>query len=292
LLARGYSASVVIRSLIALGHLGRWMEREALAVDQLTAEAISTFLVEYRSDCGRLPTASVWPLFEHLRAEGAVPPEPPAVVAPVEQLVGEYREWLRGARGLAPVTVRNSERLARRFLAQRVSADDRRGVRRITAAEVNDFLMRECARLSPGSAGCFTYRLRSLLRYLAFRGVADPGLALAVPRIARWREATIPQFPSRPEVDRLFVPDPRRPAAPHLAVPGAVWRRPVTLLSRRWRPAFWRGGRRERSCPAGRPCPGAIGDRSASYCPADAALAGARRRLDPLDRQRRPGAQR
>jgi hypothetical protein len=88
-----------------------------------------------------LPTASVWPLLEYLRAEAAVPPEPPAVVAPVDQLVGEYREWLLGERGLAPVTVRSSEQLALRFLAQRVSADDPRGVRGITAAEVNDFLV-------------------------------------------------------------------------------------------------------------------------------------------------------
>jgi site-specific recombinase XerD len=151
-----------------------------------------------------LPTASVWPLLEYLRAEGAVPPEPPAVVAPVDQLVGEYREWLLGERGLAPVTVRSSGQVAHRFLAQRVSADNPRGVRGITAAELNDFLMRECARLSIGSVGCFTYRLRSLLRYLAVRGVADPGLALAVPRVARWREATIPQVPTRPEIDRLF----------------------------------------------------------------------------------------
>jgi hypothetical protein len=54
---------------------------------------------------GRLPTASVWPLLEYLRAEAAVPPEPPAVVAPVDQLVGEYREWLLGERGLAPGAV-------------------------------------------------------------------------------------------------------------------------------------------------------------------------------------------
>ena len=59
--------------------------------------------------------------------------------------------------------------------------------------------------MSPGSAACFTYRLRSLLRYLAVRGVADPGLALAVPRVARWREATIPQFPTRPEIDGLLA---------------------------------------------------------------------------------------
>ena len=47
-IARGcsgrYSPSVVIRSLIALGHLGRSMEREALAVDQLTTAVVSTFV--------------------------------------------------------------------------------------------------------------------------------------------------------------------------------------------------------------------------------------------------------
>ena len=204
LLERGYSSSVVIRSLIALGHLGRWMEREALEVDQLTAAAVRAFLAEYRSIRGRLPTASVWPLLEYLRVAGAVPREPRATASPLERLVGEYREWLRCERGLAPVTVRSSGHVAHRFLGQRVSPGDPRGARGITAGDVNDFLVRECARLSPGSAGCFTYRLRSLLRYLAVCGLADPGLALAVPRVARWREATIPQVPTRPEIDRLL----------------------------------------------------------------------------------------
>jgi hypothetical protein len=129
------------------------LERNALAVDQLTAGTVGRFLAEYRDDRGRLPGASAWPLLEYLHAEGAVPPEPRAVVAPVEQLLGEYREWLLCERGLARVTVRASEQLARRFLAERVSLDDPRGVRRITAAEVNAFLMRECARVSSGSAG-------------------------------------------------------------------------------------------------------------------------------------------
>jgi site-specific recombinase XerD len=205
LAGRGYSPSVVVRSLVTLAHLGRWLERNALAVNQLTAKAVSCFVAEYRSDRGRLPGGSVWPLLEYLRAERAVPAEPPAVVAPVEQLVGEYREWLLCERGLAPVTVRSSERFARRFLAGRVCASDRCGVLGITAGEVNAFLVRECARVSSGSAGCCTYRLRSLLRYLSVRGVADPGLARAVPRVARWREATIPQFPARPEIDRLLA---------------------------------------------------------------------------------------
>jgi site-specific recombinase XerD len=205
LLGRGYSPSVVTRSLITLGHLGRWLEGKALAVDHLTAEAVSGFLAEYRDDRGRLPGASVWPLLEYLRAEGAVPSEPPAALAPVERQMSEYGEWLLLERGLAPVTVRRSQQVARRFLARRVSADDPRGVLGITAGEVNDFLVRECARVSSGSAGSCTYRLRSLLRYLAVRGFADPGLAHAVPRVARWREATILQFPSRPQIERLLA---------------------------------------------------------------------------------------
>jgi integrase/recombinase XerD len=205
LVGRGYSPSVVVRSLVTLGHLGRWLERNAVAVDELTAGAVSGFIAEYRDDRGRLPGASAWPLLEYLRAEGAVPPEPRAVVAPVVQLLGEYREWLLCERGLAPITVRASEQLARRFLAERVSPDDPRGVRRITAAEVNAFLMGECARVTGGSAACCRYRLRSLLRYLAVRGFADPGLAHAVPRVARWREATIPRFPTRPQIDRLLA---------------------------------------------------------------------------------------
>ena len=104
LVERGYSPSVVVRSLVTLGHLGRWLERNALAVDQLTAEAVSGFLAEYRDDRGRLPGASVWPLLEYLRAEGAVPPEPSARLVPVEQLVREYRQWLLCERGSAPRT--------------------------------------------------------------------------------------------------------------------------------------------------------------------------------------------
>ena len=205
LLERGYSPSAAIRSLIALGHLGRWMEREELAVGGLTAEAVSTFLAEYRSARGRLPTASVWPLLEYPRAASGVAPEPPAAATPAEQQLAEYHDWLARERGLAPVTVRGSEQLARRFLAQRASAGDPGGVQGITAAEINAFLVLECGRVSTGSAGCCTYRLRSLLRYLAVRGLADPGLAVAVPRIARWRHASIPQFPTRPDIARLLA---------------------------------------------------------------------------------------
>lgn len=74
----------------------------------------------------------------------------------------------------------------------------------ITGTELNRFLAQECGRVSDASAVAYAGRLRSLLRFLAARGLTDPGLEQAVPRIARWRRATILHFPSKPDVDRLL----------------------------------------------------------------------------------------
>jgi hypothetical protein len=180
------------------------MQRDTLAVDQPSDERVGAFLAEYRRDRSHSPSASVWPLLVYLRAQGAVTPESSRAVTPVAQLVDEYRDWLLDQRGLAPSTVRVSA--ARPPIPHRARLPGRpaRGVR-IIAAEVNGFLLRECARLSTGTAGCCTYWLRSLLSYLAVRRLADPGLADAVPRAARWREATIPQFPARLDIDRLLA---------------------------------------------------------------------------------------
>ena len=204
LLQRGYSPSAATHALGTLGHLGRWMTREGLTVDQLNATHVGAFLVAYRCDCDRLPQASIWPVLDYLRVEGAVAPEPPAATGALEQLLDDYRQWLLRDRGLATVTVTGREQLARSFLIERVSRQDPRGIAGLTAGDINAFLLRECARVRPATAGSFACRLRSLLRYLAVRGHVDPGLADAVPKIARWREATIPQFPTRPQIERLL----------------------------------------------------------------------------------------
>jgi hypothetical protein len=79
LLERGYAPSVVIRSLGTLGHLGRWMERDALEVDQLSNERVGGFLAEYRRDRGNLPRASVW---QARRADGPHRPTPAGLPRP------------------------------------------------------------------------------------------------------------------------------------------------------------------------------------------------------------------
>jgi integrase len=61
------------------------------------------------------------------------------------------------------------------------------------------------ARVKLGSAGCYADRLRSLLRFLSVRGLADPGLAQCVPSVGSWREAGIPETLPRPEIERVLA---------------------------------------------------------------------------------------
>lgn len=204
LLELEYSPLTVTHSLGALGHLGRWMAREGLDVGQLDDDAVRRFLAAHVKDRGRLPTASVVPLLEYLRREGVVAPQPAGPMTPLDRLIGEYRDWLLVTRALAPSTVRGCVALARRFLAQRISPQDELGVEHLAGSDVTGFLLGECARVRAASAGCYAIRLRSILRFLGVRGLADPGLVACVPSVARWRVAGLPQFPPRLQIERLL----------------------------------------------------------------------------------------
>jgi hypothetical protein len=181
LLELGYAPLSATHSLAALGHLGRWMDREGLDADQLNGGVMKAFLAAHVKEHGHLPSAGVMPLLDYLRSAGVVAPEPTRRRSPLDGFLGEYREWLAVERALSPDTVSGYTRLARRFLAERVSADDELGVERLTGADVTGFLLRESARVKPGSVCCHANQLRQLVRYLSMRGFADPGLAEAVP---------------------------------------------------------------------------------------------------------------
>jgi site-specific recombinase XerD len=204
LLELGHAPLSVTRSLTALGHLGRWMDRHDIDVEQLDDDVLKAFLADHVAEYGRLPSAGVMPLLDYLRDEGVTAPAPARQGTPLDRFLDDYRDWLAVERELLPETVRGYTRLAHRFLAERVSVEDELGVERLAGADVTGFLLREAARVRPGSVCCHANQLRQLLRYLGMRGFVASGLAAAVPSVGRWREAGIPQFPARPAIERLF----------------------------------------------------------------------------------------
>jgi site-specific recombinase XerD len=208
LLELGYTPGTVRGMLRVLGQLGRWMAGEGLEPGQLDDAAIEAFLAARRAGGDRrVPTVrALGQLVRYLREVGVVAPEGGRPeLTPLEQLIGEYREWLVVERGLAAATVLRYEKLARRFLGERVAPRKERGAEHLTGGEVSAFLVRECARVSLGSAKGRVAELRSLLRFLYLRGFTELALADAVPPVAGWRETGIPQTIARGEVQRLLA---------------------------------------------------------------------------------------
>lgn len=208
LLELGYTPGTVRGMLRVLGQLGRWMEAEDLEPGRLDDAAIEAFLAARRAGGGRrVPTVrALGQLVRYLREVGVmVPEEGRGELPPLEELLGVYRVWLVVERGLALATVHRYETLARRFLGERVVPDDAFGVAGLTGTEVSAFLVRECARVSLGSAKGRVAELRSLLRFLHVRGLTASALVESVPPVAGWRDTGIPQTIGRGEVERLLA---------------------------------------------------------------------------------------
>ena len=193
LVARGYTASTVRNMLKELGQVGRWLTAEELEAELLDEERITAFIVaRHAAGCRRAPgPRAMAPLLSYLREVGVVAAVQPQRT-PLELLLAQYRKWLVDERGLAASTVLRYENTARRFLTEQAMVEGVFTPTGLTGSDVNAFLLRECSRVSAGSAKGRVAELRSLLRFLYLQGITPLRLGTAVPPVGGWRLATLP----------------------------------------------------------------------------------------------------
>lgn len=203
---RGYTPLTIRNMLKDLGQVGRWLEQTGVEVGQLDEQRMLDFLAARRSAGGRgVPgQRAMRPLLSYLREAGLVP-APVPVATPVALLLQEYRRWMVAERGLAPMTVLRYERTARHFLDGHAVVGGELRPQQLTGIQVHAFLLDECARVSTASAKGRVVELRSVLRFLAVRGMTSPTLAEAVPAVAGWREATVPPTMSSADIAALLA---------------------------------------------------------------------------------------
>jgi site-specific recombinase XerD len=202
---RGYTPQTVRNMLKDLGQVGVWMSATGLETVQLDEDAMVTFLAA-RQAAGRrraLGPRAMIPLLTYLRGAGVTPAALPPQT-PVGALLAEYRTWLVQERGLAPATVLRYENTARRFLQQQAMAGGVLQPAGLTGADVNEFLLRECDRVSAGSAKGRVAELRAVLRFLYLRGLTPLRLGTAVPPVGGWRLATLPPTMTAADVQLLL----------------------------------------------------------------------------------------
>ncbi|HYB24049.1 MAG TPA: tyrosine-type recombinase/integrase [Solirubrobacteraceae bacterium] len=203
LVEQGYSLWSVQFQLLLVAHVSRWMQSEGLEAAQLTSPVVERFLVERRRQgyVTKLSPKGIHPLLAYLDGLGVLPASE-RVCTPVDRLVGAFRRYLLEERALTAGSAVLYQRVARQFLEERSDplADD---LARLSAAEVNAFVLREARRRGRASALTMVCALRSLLRYLHVRGLIATRLATAVPSIPNRRE-DLPRGLASGQVRRLL----------------------------------------------------------------------------------------
>ena len=211
LLRQGYTRTSAEQHVCFLAHLDRWMSAEGIGLDQLSGPVVERYLdqrrvagyVEYRS------VKALRPLLDYLAPLGVLPVREEVPPSPVEELLGRYRRYLVGERGLTAGTARGYVDFVRPFVASRVRGEvlDLAG---ITAADVTGFVLASCPGRAVGSAKLIVCALRSLLRWLHLTGQLPSSLASAVPSVAGWRLSALPKGLEPGELRRLLASCDRR----------------------------------------------------------------------------------
>jgi integrase/recombinase XerD len=211
LLRQGYSRTSAEQHVCFIAHLDRWMRAEGVGVDGLTGPVIERYLTQRRAAGYReyRSVKALRPLLDYLAPLGILPAAEEVPPGPVEELLGHYRDYLVGERGLTAGTARGYVDFVRPFVATRLGGGvlDLSGV---TAAEVIGFVRSACPGRAVGSAKLIVCALRSLLRWLHLTGRVPTALAEAVPSVAGWRLSGLPKGLEPGELRQLLASCDRR----------------------------------------------------------------------------------
>ena len=202
LLEQGFRPGTVRTLLRNLSQLGVWLQQREMTGATIDAALVDEVFAQRRAlgrrgVPGRLGTGR---LLAFLDERGLLAPAPQEQPTALDLLLEEFRQWLFQERNLSASTVLRYERTARRFLSEQALREGVLRVGDLTGADVNAFLLRECSRVSAGSAKGRVAELRSLLRFCYLRQLLPMRLGAAVPPVGGWRLASIPVIVSAADV--------------------------------------------------------------------------------------------
>ncbi len=208
---QGYTPNSAGLQLLLMAHVSRWLAGKDLRAAEFTPPAVVEFLNARRAAgyTQYLSSKALDPLVGYLRTLGVLSEPVPSVPTPLEYLLERFRSYLISERGLAHGTTWDYTHMVRPFLNRRVipgSAD----LAGLAASDVIAFVVEQCRHRNRGSAKLMVTALRSLLRFLYLEGVVPESLASAVPSVARWRLAGLPQALEPSQVRRLLASCDRR----------------------------------------------------------------------------------
>lgn len=209
--SRGYAPITRRVYLCCVAHFAHWMRRERLGLKRLDEDAVARYLAEHlpRCDCEgpvrRLVhenRAALVHLLATLRASCAIT-EPRKRFGQIDAELERFDQYMRQARGLADNTREQRVAIVRRLLSREFGS---RPVvlAQLSPAGVRGFIMEHTDRWSAGSMHVIAGALRGYLRFRASQGDRVPALLAAIPSVAQWRLAALPEVPTAVEIERML----------------------------------------------------------------------------------------
>lgn len=206
----GYSHGASIRYLRAAAHLGQFLQRNGGALADINASTLDAFRCHLpRCHCplsnGGRANHHVFfgakRFHAHLFQKGVCHNDPlPPRQNPEPALVASFREWFQKHRGAAEPTLRLYCRGAADLL-HALGEDPSHW----NAQQIRTFLLDRANQSGKSTVERLITAMRAFLRYLSFRGLCRIDLDQAIPALAHWRLASLPQCLTSEEVDRIIA---------------------------------------------------------------------------------------
>ena len=206
--AAGYPKdSVSLKRRVSVAFL-RWVENSRLSILHCDENHVIAFLgrlnIRARNRIAR-ERGAVRLFLKHIRANAGIPE--PALCqssSPTDKLEGNYADYLRKERGLANNSLLIYTRYIHDFLTDLVARTGSVSLVGLKAQTIQSFLLERIRDRSSEWSRLLATSLRSFLRFLFIRGETHLDLSHSVPMVRKWRQASVPDYLSPFDVDRVL----------------------------------------------------------------------------------------
>ena len=207
---RRYAPSTQRGYICCVAHFAHWLTQEGYGLEAIGQVVVIRFLSEHLPACAcpdpvrRLRhdlQAALGHLLEVLKA-GGVALQYPARNSAIERELTRFDTHMRDVWGLAESTRRRRCRVVGEFLVEHFG-ERPISMTTVKATSIRRFILGEQGR-GPAAVAAIGVAIACYLRFRSISGDRVNELKAAIPRVARWRLASLPEVLTDTEIDELL----------------------------------------------------------------------------------------
>jgi integrase/recombinase XerD len=219
-----YRSSTIHCYVYCIAHFAHWAKRHRLALAKIDERATTRFVAEHLPHCdcpypvkrSKSDTRAALSHLLHTLCTCGVTTENRADWDPLHAELTSFDRYMTDVKGLAQNTRHQRIHIIRRFLNERFAS----GIfmpDRIRPTDIRRFVLGREGVHSTGTIHVVSGAIRCYLRFRSVAGDPVQGLIEAVPSVAHWRLASLPEVLTEKEVHQLLGSFEQLPRSPKRA---------------------------------------------------------------------------